>query len=170
MGKENTCRKQKTCAVLIVVQLCPAPSLPSSRFLRLTQMCTHVHWLSVIKKKIKETQLPPHTHTPLNIWHTEGICNSHISLLTLPFKHSPSLTQLTSASPSPFFSPLCLFFICAEDLTHTVSWRLLLSQQSSDSTHKDFNIFFIVLRCMIHSLLGKLVVCVFFSSFLLFTD
>lgn len=51
IGKENTRRKQKTCVVLIVEQLYPAPSLPSSRFLHLTQMHTHVQWVSVIKEQ-----------------------------------------------------------------------------------------------------------------------
>lgn len=68
-----------------------------------------------------------------------------------------------SASPPSFFPSWCLFFIWSDDSTNTVSWRLLLSHRSSDSTYKNFNIFFIVLHSMNHSL--QRYVC--FSVFIL---
>lgn len=87
-------------------------------------------------------------------------CDTHVSLLMPPLKHLLSLSRLPTHPRlpllPPFFPSWCLFFICSDDSTHTVSWRLLLSQQCWDGTYKDFNIFFIVLHSMIHSLLGDL--------------
>lgn len=92
--------------------------------------------------------------------HPCPIANAASQTLTISVSASYSSP---SASPQSFFPSWCLFFIWSDDLTNTVSWRLLLSHQSSDSTYKDFNIFFIVLHSMIHSLQRYL--CVFLFLF-----
>lgn len=77
---------------------------------------------------------------PFTIFHCEGmqyprpIANAASQTLTISV--SASYSSL-SASPPSFFPSWCLFFIWSDDSTNTVSWRLLLSHQSSDSTYKD---------------------------------
>lgn len=114
-------------------------------------------FLSVIKKQ--------HIFHSIHC-HCEGMQYPHpfanASSQTLTISVSASYPS-PSASPPSFFPSWCLFFIWSDGSTNTVSWRLLLSHQSSDSTYKDFNIFYIVLHSMIHSL--QRCVCVFFCFY-----
>lgn len=133
----NTIQKKKGNGVFGTVGRCHIPHQKTNFFgLEGSKRSENSTVLSLFLSAIKNNRF----FIPFTICHCEGmqysrpIANAASQTLTISVSASYSSP---SASPPSFFPSWCLFFIWSDDSTNTVSWRLLLSHQSSDSNYKD---------------------------------